>query len=263
MDDLPFRGSWDLVVPGLCGLFHLGADGRIRAPPDHPRRHRQGLQAAEHQLGEQRQHGDQDGPADHLGEVALGEPVDQVAAEPAQADESGQGGGGHHLHRRSTDAGHDQRHGHRQLDLPQHLASAHAHALGRLADVAVDRADPDVAVGDDRGHGQGGQGDQDRDDAEADQGEHQDDDAQRGDGPAQVGQVDGEQGAPAGVADEDPDGQGDGGGDGRGQQRVPEMLEGAHRDPVRPAPLGRVGQPGEDLVDDVHGATPRRSGPRG
>src|SRR4029453_2975544 len=29
MDDLPFLGSWDLVVPGLCGLFNLGADGRI------------------------------------------------------------------------------------------------------------------------------------------------------------------------------------------------------------------------------------------
>src|SRR4029453_7388282 len=264
MDDLPFLGSWDLVVPGLCGLLDLGADGRIRAPLGQPLGDPQGLHAAEHQFGEQRQHRHQDGAADHLGEVALGEPVDQVAAEPAQAHERGQGGGRHHLHRRGADAGHDQRHGHRQLDLPQHLAAAHAHALGGLADLGVDRPDPDVAVGHDRGHGQGGQGDQDRDDAEASRDEHQDDDAERRDGPAQVGQVDGDQGAPAGVADGDPDGQGDGGRDGGGQQRVPEVLEGPHRDPVRPAPLGRVGQPGDHVVDDVHGRpTCRRAGPRG
>src|SRR4029453_6547104 len=100
MDDLPFLGSWDLVVPGLCGLFNLGADGRIRALPGQAPRHHQRLHAAEHQLGEQRQQGDQDGAADHLGKVTLGEPVDQVAAEPAQADVGGEGGGRHHLHRR-------------------------------------------------------------------------------------------------------------------------------------------------------------------
>src|SRR5918993_1488105 len=178
MDDLPFLGSWDLVVPGLCGLFHLGTDGRVRAPLAEPPRDHQGLHAAERQLGEQGQHGDQDGAADHLGKVTLGEPVDQVAAEPAQADERGQGGGGHHLHGRGPDAGHDQRRGHRQLDLPEHLPAAHAHALGGLAHVAVDRADPDVAVGHDRGDGQRDQRHQDGDQAEADQGEHEDDDAE-------------------------------------------------------------------------------------
>ena len=66
--------------------------------------------------------------------------------------------------------------------------------------------------------GQGGQGSQDRREADPEQEEHQEQDPQRGDGPALVGQVDHGQGASAGVADEDADGQGDRGGDRRGHK---------------------------------------------
>src|SRR5690606_37335502 len=68
--------------------------------------HEQSLEGAQAQVGRDRQQGDGDhrddhlGPCDRVGLHVLCQAVEDRPAEPAETDVGGQGGGGHHLHRR-------------------------------------------------------------------------------------------------------------------------------------------------------------------
>ncbi len=90
--------------------------------------------------------------------------------------------------------------------------------------------------------------------------EHQDHHAHGGQGPAEAAQVDGEEGALAGVADQQPDRQPDGG-DHRGQQRVLEVFE--RRGRRRPGrTTAAVGQPAQHVGEEFTLPT-TPPGPRG
>ena len=118
------------------------------------RRDEQLLQAGEQQVRDDGEQRDQDRPGDHLREVAHGQPVDDVATEPAEGDVRGDGRGRDHLQHRAADAADDQGQGVGQLDAQQHLAPAHAHAAGGVDDGGVDVAHPGVGAGEDRRHGE-------------------------------------------------------------------------------------------------------------
>ena len=79
-------------------------------------RHHTTLHEGQGHLGEDRQRGDQHGAGEYLHVVALGQPVDDVAAQAAPRDEGGEGGGGDDLHGRGAHAGHDHGQCHGYLD---------------------------------------------------------------------------------------------------------------------------------------------------
>ncbi|MDQ0746418.1 hypothetical protein QF034_000649 [Streptomyces africanus] len=231
------------------------------------------LEGAQQQIEYDGHGGDQHRPAEHLHEVALGQAVEDVTAEAAEGDVRGDRGRGDDLDERQAQARHDQGEGERQLDLEQDLVTAHALPARRVLHVRVDGGHPGVGVGDDRRDRQGDQGHVDRDHGQSAGQEDQDDQADGGERAAERRQVDREERALAGVADQQAQREADGGRDERGEQGVLEVLGEAVDDAVRAGPLGAAGQPAAEVLEEfVHvrlaasatgsGRTGRRPGPR-
>src|SRR4051794_9776143 len=128
----------------------------------------------EQRLGQQREDRDQQCAGDDLPVVLLAEAEVDDPAEPAAADQGGKRRRRHDLDRRRPDAGHDQRHGERELDPRDHLTARHAHRARRLPDVTIDLPEADERVGQHRRHGEQGQGHDGRRLAEAQRGDGED-----------------------------------------------------------------------------------------
>jgi hypothetical protein len=175
------------------------------------------LEADQGQVGGQgQQHREHEAHHDGGGEVE-GEAVDEQPAQPALADQGGDGDQPDGGHGGDADAGHDHRQGQRQLD-PEELAGRGvAHRLGGLADVAVDPAQPLDHVPDQDQQGVHGQADQRGPDGQPGERDQQDEQGEGGDGeqdpgeaedrPVQPRPADRRQGQREGQQDPDPDGQ--------------------------------------------------------
>ena len=77
---------------------------------------------------------------------------EDVIAEAGLADRRRQRGGADHPNRGGADAGHDHRHGQRQLDIPQDTGRFGADDAGGLQQRAVDGVEPDHGVAQHRQH---------------------------------------------------------------------------------------------------------------
>jgi hypothetical protein len=149
-------------------------------------------------LGQEAEQRHEHRSAQHAGVVPHRVAVDDEPPEAAGAHEGGDGGGGHDLHGRGAQAGDDQRRGDRQLDPAQDLAAGHAHARGGVAQVVGDLGHRHVGVGDQRRDGERHQRDERRertDERELPQPVElgaDDQQGEAGDGPAGVGEVDGQ-----------------------------------------------------------------------
>ncbi|CAO0834293.1 hypothetical protein SMICM17S_09676 [Streptomyces microflavus] len=168
------------------------------------------------------------------------------------AGQGGEGGRGDQLHGGDPDAGEDQREGERQLHVPQHLAAAHAHAPGGPHDVPVHLAHPHVGVGEQRRHGEQDERDDRRPLAVRAHGgeQQQDEDGEGGDGPADVGDVDGERTALAEMTEDQGDGQRDQAADEQADDGEIEVF--AVPDPVGTGPVGGGGEPGPGVGERLH-----------
>ena len=98
---------------------------------------------------------------------ALGPPVDDEPAQPAEADDRPDRRRRDDVEDRGPEAAHDHRRGERELDVGEDLPLAHAHSAGRLDEVAVDLAQPGIGVDEDRRDREQDHRDERRDEVEA------------------------------------------------------------------------------------------------
>ena len=140
-----------------------------------------------------------------------------------------------------------------QFDPPQELGLAHAHGAARLDHVAVDLAQADVGVGEDRRDRQHDQRRERSREADPEPGHEDDQQGVGRDRPAEVGDAHRHERALPGVPDGEArrDGDEDGGDD--RHRREHDVLHGPVGDARRAAPVGRVREPRDDVC---------RSGPR-
>lgn len=225
--------------------------GRGVAPRPAGRREEDAVQGGERQVEYDGDDRDEDGTTEHLDEIALGEAVEDVPAEAAEADVRGDGGRGHDLDERESQPGHDQRHRERDLDLEEDLVAAHALAAGGVLHLRVHGGHARVGVGDDRRDGEGHQRHVHRGHGQSAGQEDEDDQSDGGQCAAEGGEVDGEEGAAPGVPDEQPDGQGDRRRDEGGEQRVLEVLGEPVPDAVRARPLGAADEPATEVLEEL------------
>ena len=101
--------------------------------------------------------GDRDCADQQQSLVQQRQPAGDELAQTAGADECGQRGAGDDFDRRRPDAGHDDRQGQRELDLPEHLKRIHPETASVLQDRRGDRPQPGVGVDHQRRSGQQGQ----------------------------------------------------------------------------------------------------------
>ena len=264
---LPFRWlAWHRwargYVLGWRRVHGGGGAGLDEAAPREPTAQARGhgipRHDGEHPFEDEGERRHEDRPAGHLGVVAHREPVEQVAAEAAEAHGRGDGGGRDDLQGGGAQPREDERHGARQLDTTQHLTRAHPHPVCRVAGSRVDRLDPRVGA-----RQQGWDAEQEQhDDARDDEGQvarevGADDHLDREEQPEarhRAGDVADRDhpAASSGVPDPQAGGQRDRGGEGEGERGVPQVLEDAGRDAAGAGPVRRVGEPAQDVVQ--HGA---------
>src|ERR1700694_1110492 len=114
--------------------------------------HERPLQARQQQLSRQGESGDEQCAGEGPRVVTPREPVDYVAAQPSARDQRGESRGGHYLHGRRSNSGHDQRYRQWQLNAKDLGELAVAHAAGGVLDVRIDFAHRHIAVRDHRGN---------------------------------------------------------------------------------------------------------------
>ena len=190
-------------------------------------------------------------------------PCGEVGAEPAEAEDRAEGRRRDDLDGRRPDARDD--HGERERDLDRRSTwrPGQAHAPGRLGELRVDLRDPRVGVDQDRRDPEDDHRDQRRQHLEPELRVEQDVNgtaipisASDGIARPRLAALIAMPIAPPRVPDPQADRDRDEAGDQEAGQRQRDVLEHAHRDPVRPGPVRRVRQPGDGLGDDGHAASP-------
>src|SRR2546423_549644 len=218
----------------------------------HPSRDHQALHEREGQLGQDREHGDEQGAGEDLDRVLPGQAVDDVAPQAAPRHDGWQGRRGDGLHGRRPDSGQHGRHGDGKLDMAHALPRRHPHPACRLPYLGVDLGHADVAVGHERWDGEHEQADERRFGTDADDVDAEHEDGEGRNGAAHVGHVDGQGSEAAEVTERQAGGHGDEDGGEHRRERHEDVLLHPVGDAVGALPVGTVGEPADDVAEEVH-----------
>ena len=216
-------------------------------------------------------HGHQEGTAEGHDGVVRVEARNDQGAQIGVADIGRQGRGRHDLDGGRPNSGHDERDGQGRLDGAEDLAAGQPHGLCRVPHVGIDLLHPHVGVRQDGRDGEHGQRQPTGEEPVPLQRDgrlngEQREQRQRRHGPERVGSVDGDQPTPAGVPEEhaEPASERDRRDDHR--RREFELIPEQGRNALRAGPVGRGGEPTEDVGEETHqrpASARRRERPHG
>src|SRR2546426_3906909 len=223
----------------------------------HSRRQGGPLERRERELRRDGQQRHQQRSGEELVVLLEGEAVDDEPAKGPAGDEGAERGGGHDVHRGGADPGEHERQAERDLDRPQDLRLAEPHAARGLHDVTVDAAHRDERVREERRDRERHEREERRPEAEAEaererQRQREREQRERRQGAADVRDVDRDEAAASDVTEVERERDRGENADRHRETRKLEMLGHPDRYPVRPLPVGRVGEPSRDVADEPH-----------